>query len=188
MTRLRIGILIAVAAIALAALAVYSGVVDVAADVPHSALVYALIEGVKDRSIAVRTKDIRVPPLDDIKLIAEGAKHYDAMCVDCHLAPGVKQSDLRDGLYPQPPNLTEKINLGPAEMFWVVKHGVKMSAMPAWGKTHDEQSLWGIVAFLQRLPDLAPEQYHALVEQTGEAHRHDHHHSHDHDGEGKHHE
>jgi mono/diheme cytochrome c family protein len=172
MTRLKTWILIAVAAAALAVLFVYSGVFDVAADVPHSALVYAVMEAVRDRSVAVRAKEIRVPPLDDPKLIAEGGEHYDAMCVACHLAPGIKQSEMREGLYPQPPNLTERSDVEPAEMFWIVKHGIKMSAMPAWGKTHDDQSLWGIVAFLQKLPELTPDQYQILVNTSGQAHHH----------------
>ncbi len=82
MTRVKTWILIGAAAAALAALFVYSGVFDVAADVPHSALVYAALEVVRDRSISVRSKDIQVPPLNDPKLIADGAEHYDAMCAE----------------------------------------------------------------------------------------------------------
>jgi hypothetical protein len=63
-----------------------------------------------------------------------------------------------------------------------------MSAMPAWGKTHDDQSIWGMVAFLQKLPELTPDQYRALIKPSAESHHHDHQHSHDHDGGGKHHE
>ena len=185
MTRAKTWILIGAAAAALAALFVYSGVFDVAADMPHSALVYAAMEVVRDRSVSVRSKDIQVPPLNDPKLIADGAEHYDAMCANCHLAPGSQQSEMREGLYPQPPNLTEKIDLEPAAMFWVIKHGIKMSAMPAWGKTHDDQSIWGIVAFLQKLPELTPGQYETLVPRVESIH-HDHQHSHDHDSGRRH--
>jgi mono/diheme cytochrome c family protein len=188
MQRLKTWIWIAFAAIASATLFVYSGLFDVAADVPHSAFVYTVMEAIRDRSIAVRAKDIQVPPLSEPKLIAEGAEHYDAMCVDCHLAPGLKDSEIRDGLYPQPPNLTERIDASPAEMFWVIKHGIKISAMPAWGKTHDDQTIWGIVAFLQKLPELTPEQYQALVKPSDQANHHDHPHSRDRDSERKHHD
>jgi mono/diheme cytochrome c family protein len=175
-------LLIASAVGAVAAVSVYSGAFNIAADVPHSSVVYELMEAVRDRSIAVRIGDVQVPPLDDPKLAAEGAKHYAAMCVDCHLAPGVKDSELRKGLYPQPPNLAEHIHAGPAEKFWVIKHGIKMSAMPAWGKTHDDQSIWGLVAFLQKLPELTPEQYQALVDAGGESAAH--HHGRDESGQG----
>jgi len=73
MTRLNTGIWIGVATIGLAALFVYSGIFDVAADAPHYALVYAAIQAVRDRSIAVRAKNIQPPPLDDLALIADGA-------------------------------------------------------------------------------------------------------------------
>ncbi len=179
MKLLKIGLLIAVAAIALAAAIVYSGAYDVAADEPHSTLTYRVLEIIRDRSIAIRVKDIQVPPLEDPKLVTEGAKDYADMCTDCHLAPGVKESEIRDGLYPQPPNLTERVDASPAEMFWVIKHGIKMSAMPAWGKTHDDHRIWGIVAFLQKLPEITPDQYQALVSASDENHHHQQLHGHD---------
>jgi mono/diheme cytochrome c family protein len=181
--------LIAVVIVAMVtAIFVYSGAFDIAADVPHSELTARLIEAVRDRSIAVRIKDIQAPALDDPHLIAEGAEHYAAMCADCHLAPGVDKTDIRDGLYPAPPNLTRHIAASAAEMFWVVKHGIKMSAMPAWGRTHDDHNIWGIVAFLQKLPEITPEQYQALVKPPDKSDHHDHQHSHEHGSGGKHHE
>jgi mono/diheme cytochrome c family protein len=184
MTTLKICLVVAVAAIAFAALFVYSGAFDVAADAPHSALVYAVMETLRDRSIAVRIEGIQVPLLDEPKLVADGARHYAEMCVDCHRAPGAKESELREGLYPQPPKLTERIDASPAEMFWVIKHGIKMSALPAWGKTHDDRSIWGIVAFLQKLPEFTPEQYQALVSRNSEADHHHHDHEAGEDGSG----
>lgn len=171
----KIWLMIGSAAIGLVLLAVYFGVFNVAADVPHSALVFSAIELVRDRSIAVRAKDVQVPALDDPALLADGAQHYAAMCADCHLAPGVEQSELREGLYPQPPRLSERIGAGAAEEFWIIKHGIKMTAMPAWGKTHDDRSIWGIVAFLQKLPRLTPDQYRALVGVHDDSNHHHHH-------------
>ena len=177
-----------VIAVVFAAIFVYSGAFDVAADAPHTELTTRLIEAVRDRSIAVRIKDIQVPALDDPHLIAEGAEHYAAMCANCHLAPGVDKTDIREGLYPTPPNLTKPIAASAAEMFWVVKHGIKMSAMPAWGKTHDDHSIWGIVAFVQKIPELTPEQYQALAKPSDKSDHHDHQHSHEQGSGGKHHE
>jgi mono/diheme cytochrome c family protein len=156
---------------------VYFGVFNAAADVPHWPIVHNLMETVRQRSIAVRAKDIQVPPLDDAKLIADGAEHYSEMCTGCHLAPGMTDSDIRPGLYPQPPNLSQHVNATPAEMFWAIKHGIKMSAMPAWGSSHDDQAIWGMVAFLQKLPEMTPEQYKALSESSagGEEGHHHHH-------------
>lgn len=156
---------------------VYLGTFEPAADVPHSDITYRLLETTRDRAIALRAKAIAVPLLDDPKLLTEGAEHYHAMCTGCHLAPGMADSEIRPGLYPPPPNLSEHQHHTPGETFWIIKHGIKMSAMPAWGKTHDDQAIWGLVAFLQKLPEMTPEQYHALVNRAGE-NRHGHTHTH----------
>jgi len=166
-----------------AAAFVYFGLFNTAADVPHSPVIFSLLDTVRQRSVAVRASDIPVPPLNDPKMIADGAEHYSAMCTGCHLAPGVTDSEIRSGLYPQPPNLTERVEASPAEMFWTIKHGIKMSAMPAWGATHDNQAIWNLVAFLQALPGMTPEQYAALTHApAGGEEGHHHHHE---DGEGQ---
>ena len=85
------------------------------------------------------------------------------MCSECHLAPGVKRTEISQGLYPRAPELRRKTTLTPEEQFWVVKHGIKMTGMPAWGVTHDDDLLWDVVAFVRKLPELTPEQYEALV-------------------------
>jgi mono/diheme cytochrome c family protein len=129
---------------------------------------------VRDRSIAAGAADLTVPDLADRDLIAQGAGHYSEMCTVCHLAPGVTTSELRQGLYPAPPDFSAGTSLRPAEAFWVIKHGIKMSAMPAWGSTHDDEAIWAIVAFLQQLPTLDANEYSAL---TGESDAVDHDHA-----------
>jgi len=141
---------------------IYSGVYDLGADVHHSAPVLALMQTLRDRSIHARSKDIKVPNLDDPQLILNGAGHYAAMCTGCHLAPGMKDSEIRPGLYPEPPNLSQ-VRINPEDAFWVIKHGIKMSAMPAWGLSHDDPTIWSMVAFLQKLPDMTREQYKDIV-------------------------
>ncbi len=150
---------------------VYAGIFNAAADASHSAFTYTLMETVRSRSIAVRAKEVQPPPLDDAKLIATGAEHYAAMCSGCHLAPDKKDSEIRAGLYPKPPDLTKHLHASPAEEFWIIKHGIKMSGMPAWGMTHDDSSIWGLVAFLQKLPDLTAAQYEALARTEGGPHQ-----------------
>ena len=72
----------------------------------------------------------------------KGAGEYAEMCSGCHLAPGMKRTEISQGLYPRAPELRRKTDLTPAEQFWIVKHGVKMTGMPAWGVTHDDELLW----------------------------------------------
>lgn len=160
---------------------IYSGVYDIGADAPHTKPVFWLVEAVRDQSIKSQAAHIQVPKLDDPALLAEGAGHYSAMCTQCHLAPGMDESDIRQGLYPKPPRLSEPSDLMPSEMFWVIKHGVKTTAMPAWGATHDDETIWAIVAFLQKLPNLSAREYEVLTatvssqEEAHEDHKHGNH-------------
>ena len=54
------------------ALFIYLGVFNVAADDPHTQLVYWLMETVRERSIAVRARAIDVPSLDLPAMITAG--------------------------------------------------------------------------------------------------------------------
>jgi mono/diheme cytochrome c family protein len=173
MRAIRILLMLIVLAVLAGAAFVWSGVYPVGADVPHSPFVQNLMQATRQRSIALRAKDIAVPPLDDQKMVATGAEHYGEMCAGCHLAPGKTNSEIRPGLNPQPPDLTKTLAVTPAEEFWAIKHGIKMTGMPAWGATHDDQAIWSIVAFLQKLPGMTPEQYKALAESNGEHQHHE---------------
>jgi mono/diheme cytochrome c family protein len=142
---------------------VYSGLFNVAADEPHSRPFLWVVEKTRERSIAVRAKALTVPPLDDPELIGSGGADYNEMCTGCHLKPGMADSELRTAMYPRPPDLTKVKRGDPAQTFWVIKHGIKMSGMPGWGATHDDQRMWAMVAFLQQLPRLTPDQYQILT-------------------------
>jgi len=144
------------------ALFIYSGWYDIGADDHHTKPVFAILQTLRDRSIRARSRHIRVPSLDDPRMILKGAGQYAAMCTGCHLAPGMAESEIRPGLYPQPPNLS-RVRVDPKDAFWAIKHGIKMSAMPAWGHSHDDATIWSMVAFLQQLPDMTPAQYKAIV-------------------------
>jgi mono/diheme cytochrome c family protein len=82
----------------------------------------------------------------------------------------MKRTEISRGLYPRAPELRRKRHSTPAEDFWVVKHGIKMTGMPAWGVTHDDEILWDVVAFLRKLPELTPDQYQSLVRNAPKTH------------------
>jgi mono/diheme cytochrome c family protein len=136
---------------------IYSGLYDVSATVPHWGITEEVLEIARERSIAVRSKGIAVPDMKEPGLIDTGRVHYHAMCRLCHGAQVSTENELMKGLYPKPPNLTSgKVQgeLGEAQLFWVIKHGLKMTAMPAFGPTHNDAELWGLVAYLKVLPGL----------------------------------
>ena len=167
---------------------VWAGGYNIAADAPHWSLTHRFLTIFRDRSIAARATGVSMPNLADKDLIALGAEHYSAMCSGCHLAPGITDTEIRAGLYPLPPNLATS-RRPPAEQFWIIKHGIKMSGMPAWGKTHDDEAIWGLVAFLRQLPDLDVAEYGAVTGSAEEStHEHaDHDHAdHDHNESAEH--
>jgi mono/diheme cytochrome c family protein len=150
---------------------VSTGAYNVAADVPHWTLTQSVLDKVRTRSIRRRSADIEVPALDDIALVTSGAGNYDAMCAGCHLKPGVESTEMSRGLYPAPPSLAERPLENPAAAFWVIKHGIKMTGMPAWGKSMDDRYVWGLVGFLNELPGMTADRYRELVEASG-GHQH----------------
>jgi mono/diheme cytochrome c family protein len=143
---------------------VYIGVYDIGADAPHSRPVYWVLERLRDRSIAVRAAGVSAPPdLNDPNRVAAGAGLYSEMCSGCHLAPGMERTEISQGLYPPAPELSHGTPKTAAQEFWIIKHGVKLTAMPAWGRTHSDALIWDMVAFLRKLPSQTPAQYQAAV-------------------------
>ena len=155
----------------------YSGWYPIGADVPHNGLTYWALETLRERSIARASADIEVPgDLGTPNRLLAGGADYNDMCAGCHLRPGKKESDFTLGLYPVPPNLSlphaqadrKDLTAQARRRFWIIKHGIKASGMPAWGTTHDDERIWNMVTFLQRLPELTPEQYQILTARSDE--------------------
>ena len=169
MKTLKILAFLAGAGVLLALGFIYSGLYPIGADQPHTGPVYWALQTLRERSVATRTAGIDVPDLDRSELLLAGGPDYKEMCAGCHLKPGKDSSEMSLGLYPQPPNLAKApahkadAKASAARQFWIIKHGIKASAMPAWGATHDDARIWAMVAFLQKLPTLTPDQYQILT-------------------------
>ncbi|HEX7183538.1 MAG TPA: cytochrome c [Thermoanaerobaculia bacterium] len=147
---------------------IYSGVYDVAASSPDTGLIGWALETTQERSVHRRAEEVQAPDLSDPEMVRLGLIHYHEMCVTCHGAPGMPASEIGQGLNPFPPELASESEEEEAgELFWVVKNGIKMTGMPAFGVTHADEEIWAIVAFLQRMPKMSPEEYQAMVQEVG---------------------
>ncbi len=152
---------------------ILSGSYNVSATNKHWDITTILLELARDKSVYAASKDIVVPELNNIEMISNGAKNYDSMCIQCHLAPGSPNTELHQALYPKPPVFYGKNNeykYDSAETFWVIKHGIKMTGMPAWGEFHTDQQLWEMTAFLQKMENMTPTRYFELVGEGGHSH------------------
>lgn len=144
---------------------IYSGIFNVAADKPDNPVFAWVLETTRERSIETRADKVVLPADLASVSIEEGFKHYHHTCEQCHGAPGLAPSGIREGLNPEPPELHRKSeDLSPATVFWVVKHGIKMSGMASFGKTHSDKELLAIVAFVKKLPDISEAEYNKLAQ------------------------
>ena len=144
---------------------IYSGIYDVSALQPDNAIVRWALHTTSDHSVDARLGGIIVPPgLDKPEMILAGGHRFARNCVVCHGGPGLKRTNVAQGLNPQPPNLflaTRKP--WREEMFRFIKYGVKMTAMPGFGKTHTDEQIWEFVAFLSKAPGMSPEDFATLT-------------------------
>ena len=162
----------------------YSGIYDVGAASPHSGFSNWLLSTTSKASIARRAIDIDVPDLSDVAMVNAGINDFDAMCSGCHGAPGKPPEAMGQGLNPPAPDLVESAaGMSPSELFWVTKHGIRMTGMPAWGATHDDSALWPVVAFMSALPGMSGDDYQALLAGAAGAGHHAPDETHDDDGD-----
>ena len=154
---------LAAAALVGAAIVLAAGVYDVAADEPHWHGTERVLEWARLRSVDHALGEVpSAPKLDDAAILRKGAANYSEMCAVCHSAPGMEPSPMRQGLYPRPPDFT-RATVPRDRAFWTIKHGLKMTGMPAWGATHDDATIWSMVALIERLPNMSRQEYDELA-------------------------
>lgn len=141
-----------------------SGLVPIAASSGHWAITNWFLHFTMRQSVQLRAAGISPPPLDDPALTLRGAGHYASGCAPCHGAPGAPRSLVTRQMTPPPPYLADKIpHWQPQELFWIVKHGVKFTGMPAWPSQQRDDEVWALVAFIRQLPQMPPETYQRLA-------------------------
>ena len=162
----------------------YSGLYNVSARSTHGGLTQWFLSTTSQASVSRRASDIEVPELSGMATIKAGVNDYESMCVGCHGAPGKSPDAAGLGLNPPAPDLSESAKrLRPAELFWVTKNGIKMTGMPAWGETHEDDAIWPVVAFITQLRDLDAAGYQALLADAAGAGHHAEGQAHDHGDE-----
>ena len=155
----------AAAVLAGAGLFVFSGVYNVAATSQHLQPIHTLLETTMRQSVRLRASSVKQSAPGDAQ---RGAACYQSLCVQCHGAPGVAQNDIGKSMQPVPGPLVDAMQRWrPRELYWITRHGIKMSGMPAWKHRLDDGQLWDVVAFIERLPTLSSEAYAAATTTAG---------------------
>lgn len=148
---------------------VWTGAYNVAATTGHAGVVRWAFDTTFRNSVKSRS--------DDQAMTAEmmrradlrsGFQEFQEYCVHCHGAPGVKPHEWTSGMTPNPPSLSHAAReWTPGQIFWIVKHGVKMTGMPPFGDSESDETIRNITAFVKQLPEITPEEYARLQQQWG---------------------
>ena len=141
-----------------------AGLVSISASSGHWPVTSWFLHHSMRRAVSTQSLGITVPDLSDPALVLKGAGHYETGCLPCHGAPGRDQSLIVKQMTPRPPVLPPRVDHWQArELFWIVRHGIKFTAMPAWPALKRDDEVWAIVAFLQQLPQMSAQRYADLA-------------------------
>ena len=137
-----------------------SGIMPIKASSGHWAITAWLLNFSKQRSVSAHTLGVKAPPLDDPRMVVTGGAYYEIGCRPCHGSPELRQPRIAARMTPPPVYLAPRIAKWEAEeLFYMVKHGIKFTGMPAWPAPGRDDEVWTIVAFLKRLPQLEAAEY-----------------------------
>jgi mono/diheme cytochrome c family protein len=102
-------------------------------------------------------KEANPVALTDANLI-DGITLYGEHCAVCHgtAAGESSPSPIAKGLYPAPPQFgTDGVEDDPEGIsYWKIKHGIRLTGMPAWGSTLNDRQIWTLALFLKHMDKL----------------------------------
>lgn len=155
-----LGVMASVAGFLLA----FSGLVPIGASSGHWPITEWFLSFSMSRSVSTHSLGVDVPRLDDPGMVLKGATHYETGCFPCHGSPVMQRPRIARAMTPHPPYLPPAVaQWEPEELFYIVKHGVKFTGMPAWPTQHRDDEVWAMVAFLKVFPELDAQEYRQLV-------------------------
>jgi mono/diheme cytochrome c family protein len=141
---------------------IYSGIFNVAATVKDSPPLRWVFITTREASIKRHARDIQAPGPSGPEQVESGFRLYRQECAMCHTPPGRQATMMAKGLNPKAPALADLIDMTDAEVFWVIKNGIRFTGMPAWVSSENDQKIWDVVAFLRTSPKMKAADYDAL--------------------------
>ena len=136
------------------------GLFDTTSTKPHAALIAWATHETFIHSTRLRAGDLKMPAVFTAAEVQAGGKEYVADCEMCHGGPGTYRARWVRGMTPTPPFLLDTAErFTPAQLYWIIAQGVKMTSMPAWIETRTPAQIWDIVAFVSTLPKQTPAEY-----------------------------
>lgn len=153
------------------------GYVNLRADATPSRLETRVAMGAVDASAERHGPEGGNPlPANETNLMA-GLKLYEDNCSICHGDPSEHEGKLDVAFYPPVPKFVDDAptDMTESQDFYIVKHGIRFSGMPAWEKKLTDEEIWQLSGFLKHLDSLPSSvdqewKKHAMPEMPGMEH------------------
>jgi len=140
-----------------------AGWYNIGATTSHFGIVYKGLEQAMRYSVQHQARKVAVPALGQAD-VARGALVYRDNCAQCHGGPGVAPNIHGLSMQPAPgPLVDAAMRWQSRELYWITRHGVKMSGMPAWEFRLSDADTWAVVAFMNRMPAMTVADYKTLT-------------------------
>jgi mono/diheme cytochrome c family protein len=122
-----------------------------------STLEAGVARAVRNLSIPASAKAMKNPYPATAESVHAGLEHFADHCAICHANDGSGQTEMGPNFYPKAPDmrLAKTQNLTDGEIFYIINNGVRLTAMPGWGGTHNAIDTWQLVLFIRHLPTLS---------------------------------
>jgi len=158
MRKILLGAVLTLALMFLSALVVTRlGLMPVSADGTHSRLEARIMPAVLHASIVRHAPGETNPVALNEDHLKAGVDTYKAMCARCHSKPDGEASVYGQSFYPPAPQIPKGMSeYTDSQLFWVIKHGIRNTGMPAWGTMLSDEEIWQLVSLLKNSQDLPP--------------------------------
>ena len=139
-------------------LVINRGWIPVGADNPPGSWERSLAHMAVDTYVEAHAPKQENPAAPTAANLGEGARIYEARCALCHGSGRQRISPLRTKFSPPAPQLVNRVPRDPdATFWWITKHGVRLTGMPAWDGILTDDEMWKTVSFLKHWDKLPPE-------------------------------
>jgi cytochrome c len=128
---------------------------------PH-ALEILMARQIRHLAIPIEKRNAQNPIPLSPDVMKESVAHFADHCATCHANDGSGQTPIGKNVYPKAPDLrlADTQSMSDGEIFWIIHHGIRFTAMPAWGEGDPAQdkASWKLVHFIRHLPQLTQDE------------------------------
>jgi len=152
MKKILLGACLTVTSTVLVALVILRmGLVPVSADGTHSRLEARIMPVVLHAAVSRQALSTKTRPAMSEEARQSGLHAYKALCATCHGTFNGQPSEYGQAFYPPAPTLSQGLQgYTDEEIFWIIKHGIRNTGMPAWSGALSDDEIWQVVAVLKR--------------------------------------